>query len=414
MTVELFFVSNFLYIMHIVPMKQKSTLVIQILNVNFYFNDKSDHYLIIRVSDAFTRCSLEYRTIEIEINDISGNVNQNVELQLYVMRREHPLKARRTSGFDRKRIIVDHRRVMLCQSNITDHTAEFLQWNNIVTEFSLLCFTLHSNVRLYHNKLDYIPNPGNINNGTLHITPTGLRNETAEDFVISPVNDHNVAANLSSNTTPQRQKNQFSKMHSIIKSAFHASKKSSLIDDGDNASILTLNTTECIPVCIPPRHSNTFYYSDGRSESSTSDIFSLTSTFSGKESAITPRSSTNTKYYTEKVHPSHMESNYRHENNPQADVIATRTVSHLDVASNPVPPALHLHSDNIKVTGYIGNGRWTETTLNRSLRLWYLQSHIPSLQGPTLPPKGCPPDILMEEYYLIKQLSGSLGSSGPF
>ncbi|CAB4252296.1 similar to Torulaspora delbrueckii TDEL_0B04870 hypothetical protein [Maudiozyma barnettii] len=56
---------------------------------------------------------------------------------------------------------------------------------------------------------------------------------------------------------------------------------------------------------------------------------------------------------------------------------------------------------NVKVTGYLGNGKWTNSELSESLLSWYLQPHVKSLVLPRLPPKLCPRNILWEEYYLI-------------
>ncbi|SMN18380.1 similar to Torulaspora delbrueckii TDEL_0B04870 hypothetical protein [Maudiozyma saulgeensis] len=56
---------------------------------------------------------------------------------------------------------------------------------------------------------------------------------------------------------------------------------------------------------------------------------------------------------------------------------------------------------NVRVTGYLGNGKWENKELAGSLLTWYLQPHVQSLVPPKLPPKLCPKNILWEEYYLI-------------
>ncbi|CCE63680.1 hypothetical protein TPHA_0F01980 [Tetrapisispora phaffii CBS 4417] len=56
--------------------------------------------------------------------------------------------------------------------------------------------------------------------------------------------------------------------------------------------------------------------------------------------------------------------------------------------------------DNIRVTGYVGNGRWCDSALNDSSQYYYLMKYVTAFPSPRLPPK-CPINMLLEEYYLI-------------
>lgn len=57
-------------------------------------------------------------------------------------------------------------------------------------------------------------------------------------------------------------------------------------------------------------------------------------------------------------------------------------------------------SHNVRLTNYIGKGRWGEPVLSQSLLNWYLQPGVNPVPGPPLPPK-CPRGMLWEEFYLL-------------
>lgn len=57
-------------------------------------------------------------------------------------------------------------------------------------------------------------------------------------------------------------------------------------------------------------------------------------------------------------------------------------------------------TNNIRLTGYLGRGKWSTPMCSEPLMNWYLQSRVESLPPPPLPPK-CPQDMLWEECYLI-------------
>lgn len=56
-------------------------------------------------------------------------------------------------------------------------------------------------------------------------------------------------------------------------------------------------------------------------------------------------------------------------------------------------------SSNVKMTGYLGNGKWCKPQTNEIRRQIYLLSQ-PSIPPPKLPPK-CPKGLLWEEHYLL-------------
>lgn len=59
-------------------------------------------------------------------------------------------------------------------------------------------------------------------------------------------------------------------------------------------------------------------------------------------------------------------------------------------------------TNNIRLTGYLGRGKWGTTMCSETMMNWYLQSGVDSLPPPPLPPK-CPQRMLWEECYLIEK-----------
>lgn len=59
-------------------------------------------------------------------------------------------------------------------------------------------------------------------------------------------------------------------------------------------------------------------------------------------------------------------------------------------------------SNNIKLTGYLGSGKWDKLELSDTFINWYLKPEVRPLNSPQLPPK-CPVGMLWEEYYLINK-----------
>lgn len=58
-------------------------------------------------------------------------------------------------------------------------------------------------------------------------------------------------------------------------------------------------------------------------------------------------------------------------------------------------------SANVKLTGYLGNGRWSVPETNETRRQLYVLQQ-PTLPPPRVPPK-CPKGMLWEEYYLLNK-----------
>lgn len=61
-----------------------------------------------------------------------------------------------------------------------------------------------------------------------------------------------------------------------------------------------------------------------------------------------------------------------------------------------------ISSENVKLTSYLGGGKWDQPSLSRAALNWYLQPAVKSLPGPVLQPK-CPKGMLWEEYYLTSR-----------
>ncbi|QLG74187.1 hypothetical protein HG535_0G00710 [Zygotorulaspora mrakii] len=59
-------------------------------------------------------------------------------------------------------------------------------------------------------------------------------------------------------------------------------------------------------------------------------------------------------------------------------------------------------SDNVRLTGYLGAGRWDKKVISEVFINWYLRCDTKPINSPQLPPK-CPLGMLWEEYYLINR-----------
>ncbi|SCW03514.1 LAFE_0G12156g1_1 [Lachancea fermentati] len=65
------------------------------------------------------------------------------------------------------------------------------------------------------------------------------------------------------------------------------------------------------------------------------------------------------------------------------------------------PNVLHrFPPGNVRITGYIGCGKWSKGKLSMEALNWYLRPSVNPLPSPPLPPK-CPVHMLWEEFYLI-------------
>lgn len=380
-------------------MNPRSRLVIQILNDKFQFNTNFDHYLVVRVNNKYVRCNLEYGAIVIDLDSNDNNTEYAFDVAFFILQRLRPSHHMKHTRVGRERVLVDYSYSRINNSAIVEYTPQVVRFTNMGFFFPVLKFSLNCAITYCYDSENSNMRLMSQNHDMLTITPTGLANTDFEDTVVTTNQSRNrYSHNITDVPSFNSKHKKLFAVRALMKSKLHK-RQNSLESENEIVSVVNLDIDNYAVSIVPSRQIQSDIYSHGRTSSVASDTFSMTTMHSDLYSNITVDSTSNNQYYAEVVH----------HHSKHGTVAASQE---LQALSNEYPPQPSLpinkpahftnfDPDNVKVTGYTGRGTWIQSSINKSLYLWYLQPHIPSLEKPALPPKHCPPNILWEEYYLI-------------
>ncbi|EDO16257.1 hypothetical protein Kpol_505p34 [Vanderwaltozyma polyspora DSM 70294] len=351
--------------------KQNGTLIIPIKSISGYKPLIQQLYFIVRIGDRCSRFHVTDKYLELNISE----AEYNRELDWFVFKRVRKIgKANQVLGIRRELL----GRVSF---NVSDHvpaveTDTRIEWNSLSIKFHELGIGIGFDLEFYPNE-PIVP---------LKIINTNIKPKVSHNKKIQQaqkvVISSEVKLKQNSNNPFRRIKNKLNYCKNSGQSQLNK------IHDPYQEEIL-IQVGE-----VSSNRSSSSNYSEGFG----------TYTHGPVEMPLTPVTSVNSSEIA-----SYIKQNIRSAKQDDVESKLSLDVQPMEFFKSGINRLQYsqrmkfqnnFSSMNVKITGYIGNGKWIDEVMSLPISYWYLQNHVESLPGPMLPPK-CPVNMLWEEYYII-------------
>lgn len=387
-------------------MVQSGTLIFEIKNFNRHSGSENGYYFIVRSDNDCLRFSEEEKELILSLNKSENDDKNVLSLQLYVFQRFPPKNKSDTIKYQgRRRRLIDYTELSLNDIPVSTFRESYIDWENVVIKFDKIGISCRFDVE-YYPSTPIVPDRDRDNPYFLVVKkqikpPTLQRRKATEQQQQLKSSTRSKQIRMIQNTK-SRKFNKFKQFSEMI-SHVTKPKLTHRVENSGTDTDIWINLDEKTNQGEAEINMDILDYKHG---SNSIVLFDLErDDLTMDESVIYNAVSKKEKYY---------EENERHNLDTRIEkdeILSLENIpsiffgnmgnklnynEQLDFTSIFTPM-------NVKVTGYIGNGKWENTELYESLMNWYLQRHIKSLDGPKLPPKYCPRNILWEEYYLMEK-----------